>query len=74
MAVAFTARPIRVAFCSGFISTTRLFQNRFGEKKMASVYVEARPKGRPEGTGIGDCVVEDHADHVPGTLSTEIDH
>jgi hypothetical protein len=31
---------------------------------MANVYVEPRPKGRPEGTAIDDYVVEDHADHV----------
>ena len=35
---------------------------------MANVYVEARPKGRPEGTRIDDYVVEDHADHVLGTF------
>jgi hypothetical protein len=37
---------------------------------MANVYVEARPKGRPEGTRIDDYVVEDHADnvlHISGT-------
>ncbi|MGH1569540.1 hypothetical protein ACRAWG_01285 [Methylobacterium sp. P31] len=31
---------------------------------MANVYIEARPKGRPEGSPIEDYVVEDHADHV----------
>ena len=30
---------------------------------MPKVYVEARPKGRPEGSAIDDYVVEDHADH-----------
>jgi hypothetical protein len=29
---------------------------------MANVYVEPRPKGRPEGSHIEDYVVEDHAD------------
>ena len=38
---------------------------------MAIVYVEARPKGRPEGTKIDDYVVEDHADHVLGTFPTQ---
>lgn len=38
---------------------------------MAVVYVEARPKGRPEGTRIDDYVVEDHADHVLHTASTQ---
>lgn len=38
---------------------------------MANVYSEARPKGRPEGTHIDDYVVEDHADHVLHTSSTQ---
>lgn len=40
---------------------------------MANVYVEARPKGRPEGTPIEDYVVEDHADHVIHTSKTQKD-
>ena len=38
---------------------------------MANVYVEARPKGRPEGSAIEGYVVEDHADHVLATASTQ---
>ncbi len=38
---------------------------------MANVYVEARPKGRPEGSAITDYVVEDHADHVLATSRTQ---
>jgi hypothetical protein len=38
---------------------------------MANVYVEARPKGRPENTRIDDYVVEDHADHVLATFPTQ---
>jgi hypothetical protein len=38
---------------------------------MANVYVEARPKGRQEGTHIADYVVEDHADHELGTFKTQ---
>jgi len=38
---------------------------------MANVYVEARPKGRPEGSPITDYVVEDHADSVLGTFRTQ---
>ncbi len=30
---------------------------------MSVVYIEAHPKGRPEGTPISSYVVEDHADH-----------
>ena len=41
------------------------------EPGMANVYVEARPKGRPEGSRIDDYVVEDHADHVLGTFKTQ---
>jgi hypothetical protein len=38
---------------------------------MPNVYVEARPKGRPEGSPIEDFVVEDHADHALGTFKTQ---
>jgi hypothetical protein len=38
---------------------------------MANVYVEARPKGRPEGSPIDDYVVEDHADNVLHTSRTQ---
>jgi hypothetical protein len=38
---------------------------------MANVYVEARPKGRAEGTPIDDYVVEDRADHPLGTFKTQ---
>jgi hypothetical protein len=38
---------------------------------MANVYIEARPKGRPEGTPIQDYVVEDHANHVLKTFGTQ---
>jgi hypothetical protein len=38
---------------------------------MSAVYVEARPKGRPEGSPITDYVVEDHTDHVLETFKTQ---
>jgi hypothetical protein len=38
---------------------------------MANVYVEARPKGRPEGSAIEGFVVEDHADSVLGAFRTQ---
>jgi hypothetical protein len=38
---------------------------------MANIYVEARPKGRPEGDPIDDYVVEDHADHVLATFKSQ---
>jgi hypothetical protein len=38
---------------------------------MPNVYVEPRPKGRPEGDPIDDYVVEDHADHVLHTCRTQ---
>jgi hypothetical protein len=40
---------------------------------MANVYVEARPKGRPDGSAIEDFVVEDHADHVLHTAKTQLE-
>jgi hypothetical protein len=38
---------------------------------MANVYIEPRPKGRPEGSRIDDYVVEDHADHELGTFQNQ---
>ena len=38
---------------------------------MANVFVEARPKGRPEGSAIEGYVVEDHTDHVLGSFNTQ---
>jgi hypothetical protein len=40
---------------------------------MPNVYVEARPKGRPENSPIEDYVVEDHADHVLPTFKDQSD-
>ena len=38
---------------------------------MPNVYIEARPKGRPEGSRIDDYVVEDAADSVLSTHQTQ---
>ena len=38
---------------------------------MANVYIEPRPKGRPEGTPIEDYAVEDRADNVLSTHRTQ---
>lgn len=38
---------------------------------MAKVYVEPRPKGRPEGAPIEGYVVEDHADSVLHRTQTQ---
>ena len=38
---------------------------------MANVYIEARPKGRPEGSPIEDYVFEDRSDHVLATFKTQ---
>jgi len=39
---------------------------RAEEAKMANVFVEPRPKGKPEGSPITDYIVETRADHVLG--------
>jgi hypothetical protein len=41
------------------------------EMSMANVFVEARPKGRPEGSPIEDYVAEDHTDNVLATFKTQ---
>jgi hypothetical protein len=38
---------------------------------MSIVFVEARPKGKDEGSPIVDYVVEDHADHVLAAFKTQ---
>ena len=40
---------------------------------MANVFIEARPKGRPEGSGTEDYVVETNADHALATFRTQYD-
>jgi len=48
----------------------RALRDRRGER-MANVFVETRPKGRPEGSHIADYVVEDGANHVLATFKTQ---
>ena len=38
---------------------------------MPNVYIEAHPKGRPEGAHINEYVVEDHADHALAAFKTQ---
>ena len=38
---------------------------------MPNVFVEARPKGRPDGNPITDYVVEDHANHLLRITATQ---
>jgi len=38
---------------------------------MANVFVELRPKGKPEGSPTTDYIVEDHADHPLATFKTQ---
>jgi hypothetical protein len=38
---------------------------------MGAVFIEPRPKGRPQGSHIDDYVVEDHADHVLQTFKSQ---
>lgn len=40
---------------------------------MAVVFVEARPKGRPDGSPITDYVVETEGDHVLATTKTQLE-
>jgi hypothetical protein len=43
------------------------------EMPKSSVYIEARPKGRPEFDSITDFVVEDDADRVLGAFDTQME-
>jgi membrane protein len=52
-------------------SLTTSFAGRPAEAKMSNVYIEARPKGPPEGTLIIDYAIEDQADHLLGSCRTQ---
>ena len=54
-----------------FVYSTFDTKKNIGENGMANVYIEARPKARPEGSHIDDYVVEDHADHILATFKTQ---
>jgi hypothetical protein len=45
--------------------------DREGQLPFPCVYVQARPKGRQEGSPIDDYVVEDDADHVLGAFKKQ---
>ena len=38
---------------------------------MAVVFIEARPKDKPEGSPIDDYVIEDHANHILASFRTQ---
>ena len=38
---------------------------------MTVVFIEARPKGKPEGSPIEDYIIEDHANHVLASFKTQ---
>jgi hypothetical protein len=46
-------------------------QSQLRGQLMANVFVEARPKGRPEGSAIEGYIVEDHADSVLYSSKTQ---
>jgi hypothetical protein len=48
----------------GFVQFLAINNKLSGEKIMANVYTEARPKGRQEGTSIENYVVEEQGDRV----------
>lgn len=38
---------------------------------MTVVFIEARPKGKPEGSPIEGYIIEDHANHVLASFKTQ---
>lgn len=40
---------------------------------MANVFIEARPKGKPQGSPIAGYLVEDAADHILAIFDTQLD-
>jgi hypothetical protein len=51
--------------------TTDATTKKLEKKAMGNVFVEPRPKGRPEGSAIEDYVVEDHRDKVLGSFQAQ---
>jgi hypothetical protein len=72
-------RRVRVGIIATSTSSARLepfmarlhYVIRAEEAKMANVFVESRPKGKPEGSPITDYIVEDRADNVLGSFRTQ---
>ncbi len=58
-----------MAACRGPLNVANYWKK---ESRMANVFVEARPKGRQEGSPIEGYVVEDHADDELGECRTAL--
>jgi hypothetical protein len=53
---------------------TAIDHDRFSRSiTMGNLFIEAKPKGRPEGSGTEDSVVETYADHALATFKTQYD-
>src|SRR3954464_13630448 len=65
-------RRLQTSPVLALVATVKLrSDSRWRTEGMANVYVEPRPKGRPEGSPIEDYVVEDRADHPLATFGTQ---
>jgi CheY-like chemotaxis protein len=68
------AKPFDDAILTAAIVQTLVFKKDAisgNQTKSRTVYVLARPKGRPEGSAISDYVVEDRENRVLGTFKTQ---
>jgi hypothetical protein len=61
--------PIVAARAFGFVQCSPR-STTIGERNMTTVFIEARPKGRREGTAIVDYVVEEQGDRVLKAFKT----
>jgi hypothetical protein len=63
-------RSFAVCWSFGFVQCSPR-STTIGERNMTTVFIEARPKGRPEGSAIEDYVVEEQGDRVLKTFKTQ---
>jgi hypothetical protein len=63
-------RPFAAVGAFGFVQCSPR-STTIGERNMTTVFIEARPKGRREGTAIVDYVVEEQGDRVLKAFKTQ---
>src|ERR1700730_15618080 len=67
-------RPHQWLGVSELLQGTAIDHDRLSRSMtMGNVFIEARPKGRPEGSSTEDYVVETNADHALATFKTQYD-
>jgi hypothetical protein len=64
-------QAVRRCWSLGFVQCSPRSNNKQGREVLATVFIEARPKDRPEGSAIEDYVFEEQGDRVLKTFHTQ---